>query len=239
MALAVSQGYASEDQQSAEDLREAERFPEEKGRHCGGQGTLREKADRSERGGQMAERVGEKEIAAELGDEAEAEDGPDGAAVRHAQGYPHYQIDQQECESAGNHRQAEKRQRAGGAADFFRNHEVDSETRGGSKRLQIADADTRVEREVGPQNDGRAGNGHQEAEPKGARGALTENHPAEEADKDGRVVAQQGGVGGGGLQDSGVVKGQIEGEEKAAESDDAQGAGITRRFGAIEENWRE
>src|ERR1700739_835715 len=123
----------------------------------------------------MTAPVGEKEIAAELRDEAKTEDGPDSAAMGHAQRYAHREIDQQERERAGNHGHAEKSERAGGVAYFFGDHEVDSKTRGSDERFEITQADTRVVREVGPQNDGRAGNGHHEAEPEGACRALTKN----------------------------------------------------------------
>jgi hypothetical protein len=85
MALAVREAYASEDEDPAHNLGEAERFREEDRRHRGGKGTLGQKADRRECGRKMAESVGEEEIAAELGDKAETEDSPNGAAVGHAQ----------------------------------------------------------------------------------------------------------------------------------------------------------
>src|SRR6266849_1549964 len=85
MALAMGEAYAGEDEQSAEDLGEAERFAEEDRGHGGGERALGEQADGSESRGKMAERVREEEIAAKLRDEAEAKDGPDCAAVWDAQ----------------------------------------------------------------------------------------------------------------------------------------------------------
>src|SRR5258708_30287093 len=103
MALAVGEAYASEDEQAAEDLGEAERFAEEDCGHGGRQRALREEADGRERSGKMAKSVGEEEIAAELGDEAETEDGPDGAAVRDAQRNAHGESNEQGGERAGDH----------------------------------------------------------------------------------------------------------------------------------------
>src|SRR5580692_10231536 len=95
MALAVGETYAGEDEDAAEDLGEAEGFAKKDRGHRRGQGALREKADGSERGGKMAESVSEEKIAAEVRDEAEAEDGPDSAAVWHAQRDSHGEIHEQ------------------------------------------------------------------------------------------------------------------------------------------------
>src|SRR5208337_3077378 len=46
---------------------------------------------------------------------------------------------------------------------------------------------------------------------------------------------EDGGVGGGGTQDGGVVEGEIEGEEKSSKCDDAQIAAAEARLAAIEE----
>ncbi len=69
---------------------------------------------------------------------------------------------------------------------------------------------------------------------------MTEDQPGEEADEYGSVVAEQGGVGGGGLQNGGVVESKIEGEEEAAEGDDAQRAQVEGRTAAVEEKrWKQ
>src|ERR1700719_154759 len=95
-------------------------------------------------------------------------------------------------------------------------------------------------REVCPENHECAGNGHEETEPESASGTLAEDQPGEQADKNGSVIAEQGGIGGGGLQNRSVVEGEIEGEEEAAEGDDAEGAHVQRRAAALEEKrWQQ
>ena len=205
MALAVGETYTGEDEEASEDLCEGEGFGEEDRGHGGGEGALREKAYGGERGGKVAEGVGEEEIAAELGDEAKAENGPDSASVGHAQRDAHCEIHQQQGDSAGDHGQAEKCQRAGGAANFFRDHEVDGEAGGGGERFEIAHADARVVGEVRPEDDNRAGDGHQETKPESTSGTLAKDQPGEKPDENRSVVAEQCGVGGRGLENGGVV----------------------------------
>src|SRR5579872_502987 len=79
-------------------------------------------------------------------------------------------------------------------------------------------------REVGPDDDEGAGEGECQACPEGDGGAAPESEPCDEANKDGRLIAEQRGVGGGGANDRRVVEGEIEREEEAADGDDCERA---------------
>ena len=68
-------------------------------------------------------------------------------------------------------------------------------------------------REVRPDDENRAADGEEQAQPEGYAGAAAKEQPGEQSNDDGRAVAEDGGVGGSGAQDGSVVEGEIEGEE--------------------------
>src|SRR5690242_5689836 len=121
-------------------------------------------------------------------------------------------------------------------ADLFGGHQIHREEGGRREREKVASTEAGVALQIAPENDEGAGDGQGEAEPEGQTGPLAEDQPGKQADDDGGVVAEQRGVGRGSLQDGGVVKSEIEGEEKSAERDDEKGARADARLPAIEKN---
>ena len=125
-------------------------------------------------------------------------------------------------------------------ADVFGGEEIDGEASGGDQRHEIASAEMEVAREVGPDDDERAGESEGEAGPEGDGGAAFEGEPGDEADEDWSLVAEESGVRGGGADDGGVVEGEVEREEEAADGDDGERSWAdARRAPVVEPCWDE
>jgi len=140
--------------------------------------------------------------------------------IRNGEGHTQYQRKNKHENSAGKDCQAQKLQRAGVRANFFRGHQIDREARRSRQRHRVAKSKLGVLGEIRAHDDQRSGYGESQANPERKCRATTENQPRQESYDDGSIVAEQCGVGRAGLQDGGVVKSQIEREEKSADSND-------------------
>src|SRR5580704_13472480 len=146
----------------------------------------------------------------------------------------------EEKDCAGNRREAKEDECACVCAHVFCREEIDGEAGGGGEGHEVAGAEVKVAREIGPDDDERAGEGESESRPECDCGTALESEPGDQADEDGSLVAEESGVAGGRADDGSVVEGEVECEEEAAGGDDGKGAETyTRCAPVVEPCWDE
>ena len=143
---AIGQRDSCQHQCAADYLRGGQRFGENESREYRGERSLRQQADGCGGGREMAEGVGEREVSAQLRNQAEAEKSGPRTAGRHLQRNAEREIDDQEKQGAGNHGQAQECQSAGGHAHALGGDHVDSEAGRCGEGHGVAPAQSEVAR---------------------------------------------------------------------------------------------
>src|SRR3984885_2578045 len=145
----------------------------------------------------------------------------------------------EEKDCAGNRREAKEDECACVCAHVFCREEIDGEAGGGGEGHEVAGAEVKVTREVGPDDDERAREGEGKSRPECECGTPLESEPGDQADEDGSLIAEESGVAGGRTDDGSVVEGEVECEKEAAHGDDGECAEADARSAPVVEPRRD
>lgn len=105
-----------------------------------GERALREQRYGCDGRGEMAERVGQRDVAAELRDEAEADERPERTMAGDVERRAQQKSEHEKKNCAGDRREAKEDERAGVRADVFGGEQIHGEARGGDQRHEVAGA---------------------------------------------------------------------------------------------------
>ena len=104
-------------------------------------------------GREMAQRVRESEVAAELRDEAKADECEELAMIRDVERYAQKKIDHEEEDRSRDRCETQEYERAGVDSNTFGGEKIDGETCRSGQRHEVAGAEVEMTRQVGPDND--------------------------------------------------------------------------------------
>ena len=105
----------------------------------------------------MAQGVSEREVAAKLRHQAEAKERSPGTAVRNFQRNAERDVDDEKKDRAGNHRETQKDQRAGGHAHALGSQHIHGETRGCCQGHRVAPAELEMLSQIAGNDDHTSG----------------------------------------------------------------------------------
>src|SRR5215469_3279138 len=108
MPLPVRQADAREHKGPTDNLRQGQRFTQQKSRHRRGQRALCEQADGRDGRRQMPERVCQRQVTTKLRNQSQPKNRPQGPPVRHAQRNSQRQVDHKKRHRTRSHRQPQE-----------------------------------------------------------------------------------------------------------------------------------
>ncbi len=139
------------------------------------------------------------------------------------------------CRGGGG-RKSNKGGRIAGAANAFGNDEEKGEAKGRNNGEAVGGGSGGETAMVDGYDEQGASKSNGESSPEAQSRATAGQSPGDEPHEDRRVIAEEGGVGGGGVVDGDVVETDVAGKEDAAkESGDNDGAGELSAFAASEQ----